>query len=302
MNRRQPADRVVGSGRASSSSGSGGRSRRSWTPLAFAPPLDAAGLLAFFAARAVPGVEEVDGATYRRSVRLAARPGGRRAGRRGRRRGLAAGGRRSARLRRGGALLPRRSLDARRRPGRDRRRTGARPTAAATLVAATPGRRVPGLRRRRRDRDPRRARPAGLGRRRPHAGGAAGRALRRAARRAGRRRHAPLPGAGGARRARPGGRCRCRAPAGASLVALAAALADGLDPRDRAAFLALPGIGPWTADYVAMRCGDPDVLLETDLGVRRGLARARRPRRLDATPSAGGRGAPTPSSTCGALA
>ena len=60
---------------------------------------------------------------------------------------------------------------------------------------------------------------------------------------------------------------------GRSLVEMAAALEDGLDPRDRAAFLALRGIGPWTADYVAMRCGDPDVLLETDLGVRRGFAR-----------------------------
>jgi AraC family transcriptional regulator of adaptative response / DNA-3-methyladenine glycosylase II len=60
---------------------------------------------------------------------------------------------------------------------------------------------------------------------------------------------------------------------GRSLVGLAAALADGLDPRDREALLSLRGIGPWTADYVAMRCGDPDIALETDLGVRRGLAR-----------------------------
>ena len=34
----------------------------------------------------------------------------------------------------------------------------------------------------------------------------------------------------------------------------------------------LPGIGPWTADYVAMRAlGDPDVFLPTDVGVRRAL-------------------------------
>ena len=65
---------------------------------------------------------------------------------------------------------------------------------------------------------------------------------------------------------------RCRAPAARAIVALAAALADGLRPDEqRDELLALPGIGPWTADYVAMRCGDPDVLLETDLGVRRGL-------------------------------
>ncbi|WP_460776955.1 DNA-3-methyladenine glycosylase 2 family protein, partial [Micromonospora polyrhachis] len=36
---------------------------------------------------------------------------------------------------------------------------------------------------------------------------------------------------------------------------------------------ALPGIGPWTAGYVAMRgLGDPDVFLSTDLAVRRGAA------------------------------
>src|SRR3954469_19287506 len=38
-------------------------------------PLHAASLLAFFAARAVAGVEEVDGSTYRRSVRLPHGPG-----------------------------------------------------------------------------------------------------------------------------------------------------------------------------------------------------------------------------------
>ena len=38
----------------------------------------------------------------------------------------------------------------------------------------------------------------------------------------------------------------------------------------RERLLALPGIGPWTADYLAMRVlGNPDVLLSTDLVVRR---------------------------------
>ena len=69
---------------------------------------------------------------------------------------------------------------------------------------------------------------------------------------------------------------------GRTLVALCTAVAEGridLDvgaDRDEtaAALLALPGIGPWTADYVRMRAlGDPDVLLTTDLGVRRGLER-----------------------------
>ena len=67
----------------------------------------------------------------------------------------------------------------------------------------------------------------------------------------------------------------------AALAALATALADGLpldpdaDPAEtRAALLELPGIGPWTAEYVAMRAlADPDAWLPTDLGVRHGLAR-----------------------------
>ncbi|MEV7232289.1 AlkA N-terminal domain-containing protein [Polymorphospora sp. NPDC051019] len=60
---------------------------------------------------------------------------------------------------------------------------------------------------------------------------------------------------------------------------LAAAVAGGtvdLDPgADRAETVRrlteLPGIGPWTAGYVAMRAiGDPDTFLPTDLAVRRG--------------------------------
>ena len=67
---------------------------------------------------------------------------------------------------------------------------------------------------------------------------------------------------------------------GRALVGLTAALADGRVRLDRAQppeavraqLLALPGIGPWTADYIAMRVlGDHDVFLATDLGVRRGL-------------------------------
>ncbi|MGW4497812.1 DNA-3-methyladenine glycosylase 2 family protein [Micromonospora sp. NPDC004336] len=66
-----------------------------------------------------------------------------------------------------------------------------------------------------------------------------------------------------------------------TIRALAGAVADGsldLAPGgDRTEtvrrLLALPGIGPWTAGYVAMRAlGDPDVLLPTDLAVRRGAA------------------------------
>lgn len=67
---------------------------------------------------------------------------------------------------------------------------------------------------------------------------------------------------------------------GRALVGLAGALADGTVSLDRGpdrhavrdALLALPGIGPWTADYVALRAlADPDVFLPTDLGVRNAL-------------------------------
>ncbi|WP_435871588.1 DNA-3-methyladenine glycosylase 2 family protein [Micromonospora humida] len=66
-----------------------------------------------------------------------------------------------------------------------------------------------------------------------------------------------------------------------TIRALARAVAAGevdLEPGgDRAETVrrltALPGIGPWTAGYLAMRAlGDPDVLLPTDLAVRRGAA------------------------------
>ena len=51
-------------------------------------------------------------------------------------------------------------------------------------------------------------------------------------------------------------------------------LAPGVDREDAVRrLLTLPGIGPWTANYLAMRAfGDPDVLLSSDLAVRRGAA------------------------------
>lgn len=79
-----------------------------------------------------------------------------------------------------------------------------------------------------------------------------------------------------------------------AIVGAAAALADGtltLGPGDgaadqRAALLAMPGIGPWTADYVRMRVtGDTDVFLPGDVAVRAGATAAGLPddaRALDA--------------------
>lgn len=67
---------------------------------------------------------------------------------------------------------------------------------------------------------------------------------------------------------------------GRTVVGLAAALRDGavvLDRSDptgtRAALLAQPGIGPWTAEYVALRAlGDADAFPATDLVIRQSAA------------------------------
>jgi AraC family transcriptional regulator of adaptative response / DNA-3-methyladenine glycosylase II len=63
--------------------------------------------------------------------------------------------------------------------------------------------------------------------------------------------------------------------------AFAGAVAEGrvhLDGRaDLAAFTAsmeaVPGLGPWTAGYLALRMGEPDAFPVTDLGLRRAYSR-----------------------------
>jgi AraC family transcriptional regulator, regulatory protein of adaptative response / DNA-3-methyladenine glycosylase II len=69
---------------------------------------------------------------------------------------------------------------------------------------------------------------------------------------------------------------------GRTLVGIAAELAagrlvlhDAVDPAETVtALLALPGIGPWTAGYIAMRAlRDPDAFIPGDAGVRHGLQR-----------------------------
>ncbi len=66
-----------------------------------------------------------------------------------------------------------------------------------------------------------------------------------------------------------------------SITALSAAVADGSlilrrgesIARTRRALLALPGVGPWTTELIAMRVlGDPDAFPASDLGLRRGFA------------------------------
>jgi AraC family transcriptional regulator of adaptative response / DNA-3-methyladenine glycosylase II len=66
-----------------------------------------------------------------------------------------------------------------------------------------------------------------------------------------------------------------------TIMGIAGAIAEGGVALDRSAdrddvrraLLALPGIGPWTAGYIAMRAlADPDVFLPTDAGVKAALA------------------------------
>jgi 3-methyladenine DNA glycosylase/8-oxoguanine DNA glycosylase len=61
----------------------------------------------------------------------------------------------------------------------------------------------------------------------------------------------------------------------------AAAVAGGAVRLDRSIGLdrlvdsitALPGLGPWTAQYLALRMGEPDAFPATDLGLQRAYAR-----------------------------
>jgi AraC family transcriptional regulator of adaptative response / DNA-3-methyladenine glycosylase II len=72
---------------------------------------------------------------------------------------------------------------------------------------------------------------------------------------------------------------RTRARALASMARLSAdgelRLDAGTDAAEALGVLGgIPGVGPWTTSYVAMRAlGDPDVFLPGDVGIRRALAR-----------------------------
>ena len=262
--------------------------------LALTPPLDVAALLDHFARRAVPGIEAVGASTYTRSLALAGGPAMARVSFDGPHAPVRAQLTLTdpadepaavARLR---ALL---DLDA--DPAAVAALLGADPLLGAA-VAAAPGRRVPGA-----AGATELAMRALLGQQISLAAAAtaAGRLVARLGdqlpsdlRRADPQITHCFPTAAALAAIDPAtlGMPRSRARA---LVGLAAVLADGElglerggDPAAaRAALLALPGIGPWTADYVVMRVlGDHDVLLATDLGVRRALQRAG----LDAAPRA----------------
>ncbi len=246
--------------------------------LACREPFDGDALLAFLAVRAVPGVESVEGATYRRSLRLA--------------RGLGVvsitvcGAAVTCALTlddvadaQAAVQRTRRLLDLDCDPATIRDHLGAH-ALLAPLVEKRPGLRAPGH-------------PDGtellvravLGQQVSVAG-----ARTLAARLVAAHGQPLAEPIGGVTHAFPSAATiaglsphdfampRAR---GAALIDACAKVADGeivLDAgSDRseavAALQALRGIGPWTAGYVAMRAlGDPDVLLPTDLGLRHALA------------------------------
>jgi AraC family transcriptional regulator of adaptative response / DNA-3-methyladenine glycosylase II len=247
--------------------------------LGFRPPLDAEGLLAFLAQRAIPGVEEVTGSRYRRSlalphrpavVELAIEPDSVTLA-------LLAGDARDAGQ---AALRCRRLLDLDADAAAIDAALGADPV-LGPLVAEHPGRRSPGCA------DPTEMVVRAITNQQVSVAGARATLGRIAAAHG-----APLAApAGGVSRVFPGagvlagldpGKLPMPASRGRAIVAACAAIAAGellLEPDGdraaaRAALLALPGVGPWTADYLAMRAlGDPDVLPLGDLGVRHGLER-----------------------------
>ena len=72
--------------------------------------------------------------------------------------------------------------------------------------------------------------------------------------------------------AMPAGRRRALAALAAAVEQGALTMDAGADPLEvRRILVRLPGIGPWTAEYVALRAlRDPDAFMPTDLGIRRG--------------------------------
>ena len=261
--RRRPQDRVAGS---------------ISVRLAVRQPFDGDGLVAFLAHRAVPGVEEVVAGTYRRTLDLP--------------HGLGTVGLTpyadhvDARF----GLDDLRDLSAAVHRCRRLLDLDADPAAVTSvlgtsallhpLVAACPGRRVPGRGRRLRVGRAGHPGPAGLGGGGTDPGRSAGRGGGHPPRGPRRRPDPRLPrrrGGGGRARRCPGharsappppcARWRPRRPQERWTWTRVP-----IGPRPRPALLAHGGIGPWTASYVAMRAlGDPDAFLPADLGVRHAL-------------------------------
>jgi AraC family transcriptional regulator, regulatory protein of adaptative response / DNA-3-methyladenine glycosylase II len=240
------------------------------TLLAATPPYAAAELLAYLGRRLIPGVEQLAGGAYSRSLRLAHGAGVATLtpARDGMRAELALDDERD----REQALTQLRALLDLDAPAREIDAHLARDPLLAPSVRALPGRRVPGT-----VDGGEIAFRAVLGQQislaaaATHAGRIVAAADERLRTPVGAVTHLfPAPTAiaqvPDAALAMPATRRR-------TIRALAQALADGT-PATPEALLPLPGIGPWTAAYVQLRAvHDADAFLPTDLGVKHALAR-----------------------------
>lgn len=240
----------------------------------YRPPLDVEALWDYLAARVVAGVEECEAATYRRALHL---PGGP---------GVLVLQRSGGQLRAGAVLWDPADAGAAREVARRTIDAGADPAVVVAGLGGHPWlgelvRARPGLR------APRHPGTFEVALRAVLAQQVSLRAARTLTARVVQKVGTPLPAPvgsvthlfptpvqvlsladDGAALAMPASRRR-------AVLALAAAADDGLDGvRDpdevEQALLALPGIGPWTAQYVRMRAlDDPDAFCGTDLVLRR---------------------------------
>ncbi|MCZ4299653.1 DNA-3-methyladenine glycosylase 2 family protein [Microbacterium oxydans] len=242
--------------------------------LPYRGPLDASGIFAWMAARAVPGVEAVSEASFSRHLRMAGGAAWFEV-----RQDQRSGVHLRARVARLGDLAPlvstvRRIFDLDADPLAIDQALSAHPE-LAPLVARTPGIRVPG------SADPHEMLiRAMIGQQITVV--AARTALTALTEALGERTDDGLLFPTMAAIAEHGAEV-LRGPAARirAITGAAAALADGSltltvgddGPMQRERLLALPGIGPWTADYVRMRVlGDPDILLPGDVALRAGAA------------------------------
>ena len=258
--------------------------------LAYRPPYDWDAMLSFLAARAIPGVEIVSDNIYRRTIAIGddQRRDQRRAG------GPKPDQRLGAISRYGGAATDHRAgaagVRSRRRSRYDRRASFARPGAgAAGRGAAGPARaRRMGWLRTRGARDLRPAdhrsgrdqiaRQAGAGPWRAAAGGDEG---RRRSQLICFRRPRVLPTADLAALGMPNARAMSVTSLAQAIAADPAIFSRGASLEDAIAKLrSLPGIGEWTAQYIAMReLREPDAFPAADIGLLRAMTAAdgRRP-------------------------
>jgi AraC family transcriptional regulator of adaptative response / DNA-3-methyladenine glycosylase II len=249
--------------------------------LPYTGPLDWPAMLAYFGARAIPGVECVAGATYRRTIVVAGDPGVLEVG---------PGGD-------DGDLVVRFHLphweglihmvdQTRRLLGLDvdggpaARHLGDDPT-IGRLLTSRPGVRVPGA-----------WAPLEIGVRAIIGQQVSVAAASTVTGRLVARHGTPVPGLGplGLSHTFPSAATLVRADLDglgltggriAAIQAFAGAVERGEIPFDRAvsldelvgAITAVPGIGPWTANYLALRLGEPDAFPATDLGLVRALER-----------------------------